>query len=155
AAPGKKVPAQGRNGQYYTVDGTSPACALVAGVAALIKSAYPTISPALVTDALTLTAKHPAGGYGFLTGFGIVNARDALAKAGQLMKEHREKSQVPRTAHFGSGTAAQPAAPVAPRGEGRLIGYLVLLAVSGVAVLYGGVVLLLSRRARTMTGLQQ
>jgi len=155
AAPGKKVPAQGRSGQYYTVDGTSPACALVAGVAALIKAAYPTISPALLTDALTSTAKHPAGGYDVLTGFGIVNAGDALTRAGQLMKEHPEKSQVPLTAHFGGGTAAQPAAPVGPRGAGGLIGYLVLLAVSGLAVLCGGVVLLLSRRARAMTGLQQ
>ena len=46
AAPGEAVPAQGRNGLYYTVNGTSPACALVAGVAALIKSRYPSISPA-------------------------------------------------------------------------------------------------------------
>jgi hypothetical protein len=30
AAPGKSVPAEGRNGGYYTVSGTSPACALVA-----------------------------------------------------------------------------------------------------------------------------
>ena len=40
AAPGVRVPAQGRDGQYWTVDGTSPACALVAGVAALIESKY-------------------------------------------------------------------------------------------------------------------
>ena len=38
AAPGVSVPAQGRDGQYWWVSGTSPACALVAGVAALIKS---------------------------------------------------------------------------------------------------------------------
>ena len=41
AAPGVSVPAQGRDGQYWWVSGTSPACALVAGVAALIKSRYP------------------------------------------------------------------------------------------------------------------
>jgi subtilisin family serine protease len=148
AAPGKKVPAQGRSGQYYTVDGTSPACALVAGVAALIKSKYPKISPALVTEALTSTALHPPGGYDMLTGFGILNADAALAEAGRLMAAHPGKTLVPLTAQFGGGTAAQPAAPVAPRGTGGLVGYLVLLAVSGVAVLYGGVVLLLTRRAR-------
>jgi hypothetical protein len=147
AAPGKKVPAQGRSGQYYTVDGTSPACALVAGVAALIESAYKGISPALVTEALTSTAKQdPPGGYDVLTGFGIVDADAALKAAGTLMAEHPAKSQVPLTAHFGGGTAAQPAAPVGPRSTGGLIGYLVLLAVSGVAVLCGGVVLLLTRR---------
>ncbi|TVZ04186.1 hypothetical protein EAS64_17475 [Trebonia kvetii] len=159
AAPGKKVPAQGRSGQYYTVDGTSPACALVAGVAALIESAYPRISPALVTEALTSTAQQdpPGGGYDVLTGFGIVDADAALKAARGLMAEHPAKSQVPLTAHFGGGTAAQPAAPVGPRSTGGLIGYLVLLAVSGVAVLCGGVVLLLTRRRNddrvaTMTG---
>jgi subtilisin family serine protease len=156
AAPGKRVPAQGRSGQYFTVDGTSPACALVAGVAALIKSAYPEIAPALVTEALTSTAQpDPKGSdYNVLTGFGIVDAGAALAKAGQLMKQHPEKSQVPLSAHFGGGTAAQPAAPVGPRGTGGLIGYLILLTVSGVAVLAGGVVLLTTRRARTMAGVR-
>ena len=79
--PGKAVPAQGRNGLYYTVDGTSPACALVAGVAALIESRYPVISPALVTEALTSTAQQTAsGGYDVLTGFGIVDADAALPR---------------------------------------------------------------------------
>ena len=56
-----------------------------------------------------------------LTGFGIVDADAALAKAGQLMKERRQGSQVPLVAHFGGGAAAVPAAPVAPRGEGPLV----------------------------------
>ncbi len=45
AAPGVSVPAQGRDGQYWWVSGTSPACALVAGVAALIKSKIPGPGP--------------------------------------------------------------------------------------------------------------
>jgi subtilisin family serine protease len=127
AAPGKSVPAQGRNGLYYTVDGTSPACALVAGIAALIEAKYPAITPALVTQALTSTAmQDKAGGYDVLTGFGIVNANDALAKAGQLMKGQRQGSQVPLDAHFGGGAAAEPAAPVAPRGDAPVVAFLVL-----------------------------
>jgi subtilisin family serine protease len=127
AAPGKSVPAQGKNGLYYTVDGTSPACALVAGVAALIESKYPAITPALVTQALTSTAvQDKAGGYDVLTGFGIVNANAALAKAGQLMKEQRQGSQVPLDAHFGGGAAAEPAAPVTPRGDAPVVAFLVL-----------------------------
>ncbi len=55
AAPGVLVPAQGRDGQYWWVSGTSPACALVAGVAALIKSRYPDLAPDLVASALTST----------------------------------------------------------------------------------------------------
>ena len=38
------------------------------------------------------------------TGFGIVNADAALVKAGQLMKERPQGSQVPLAAHFGGGT---------------------------------------------------
>jgi Subtilase family len=138
AAPGMAVPAQGRNGLYYTVDGTSPACALVAGVAALIESRYPGISPALVTQALTSTAQQSGGGgYNVRTGFGIVDADAALARAGQLLTEKQPGSQVPSAAHFGGGAAAVPAAPVTPRGDGRLVAYL-LLALLSLAVAGGG-----------------
>ena len=60
AAPGVSVPAQGRDGEYWRVSGTSPACALVAGVAALIKSRYPDLAPNLVASALTSTTTGPA-----------------------------------------------------------------------------------------------
>jgi hypothetical protein len=131
AAPGKGVPAQGRNGSYYTVDGTSPACALVAGVAALIKSRYPGISPAQVAEALRTSAQQtPAGSYDVNTGFGIVNAGAALVKAGQLTKERPQASPVPLAAHFGGGTAAVPAAPVTPRSDGQRDLFIVLALVS-------------------------
>jgi hypothetical protein len=134
AAPGKGVPAQGRNGLYYTVDGTSPACALVAGVAALIKSRYPGISPALVTQALTSTTRHtPSSGYDVNTGFGIVDANAALVKAGHLAKERPAASPVAADAHFGGGPAAVPAAPVASRGNGQLVLFIVL-AIASLAV---------------------
>jgi subtilisin family serine protease len=85
AAPGVSVPAQGRDGQYWWVSGTSPACALVAGVAALIKSKYPGLAPELVASALTsTTTDRPSGGYDSQVGFGVVNAAAALAKAGQF-----------------------------------------------------------------------
>ncbi|HVT66812.1 MAG TPA: S8 family serine peptidase, partial [Trebonia sp.] len=149
AAPGKGVPAQGRNGLYYTVDGTSPACALVAGVAALIKSRYPGISPALVTEALTTTARQsPAGSYDVLTGFGIVDAAAALAAAGRLMKDQPQGSQVPLAAHFGGGTAAVPAAPVGPRGDGGLVLYMVLALLSLAVAALGAVGLVRTRGAR-------
>jgi Subtilase family len=148
AAPGMAVPAQGRNGLYYTVDGTSPACALVAGVAALIESRYPGISPAQVTQALTSTAQQSGGGgYNVRTGFGIVDADAALAKAGQLLTEKQQGSQVPSATHFGGGAAAVPAAPVTPRGDSRLVVYL-LLALLSLAVAGGG----LYGRRRTRAG---
>jgi hypothetical protein len=148
AAPGKGVPAQGRNGLYYTVDGTSPACALVAGVAALIESRYDgKISPALVTQALTQTAQHPAGGYDVSTGFGIVDAGAAVTAAGQLMGGKAAGSQVPLDAHFGGGQKAVPAAPVSPRGDGRLVEYIAGALVS-LAAAGGGLMGLVRTRER-------
>ena len=122
------MPAQGRNGLYYTVNGTSPACALVAGVAALIKSKYPAISPAQVMEALTTTAQQPmpGGGYNVLTGFGIVDADAALIEAGKLTRERPAGTRVALSTHFGGGAAAIPAAPVAPRGPGPLVVFALL-----------------------------
>jgi hypothetical protein len=149
AAPGKGVPAQGRNGLYYTVDGTSPACALVAGVAALIESSYPKISPALVREALTATTQSvPSDGYDVHLGFGIVDAGAALAKAGQLTRERPRGSPVPLAAHFGGGPAAVPAAPVTPRGDGQRLAFAALALVSAVVGLAGLAGVMKTRAAR-------
>jgi type VII secretion-associated serine protease mycosin len=148
AAPGEGVPAQGNNGLYYTVNGTSPACALVAGVAALIKSRYPSISPAQVMQALTATAHQPlpGGSYNVLTGFGIVNAAAALTEAGKLTGERPARSLVALSTHFGGGAAAIPVAPVAPRGPGPLVMFTLLAIVSLAAA--GGGLAALRRRPR-------
>jgi subtilisin family serine protease len=140
------VPAQGRNGSYYTVSGTSPACALVAGVAALIKSKYPGISPAEVMEALTTTAQQPmaGGNYNVLTGFGIVDADAALIEAGKLVQERPAGTRVALSAHFGGGAAAAPAAPVGPRGPGQLVVF-VLLALVSLAAAGGGLAVLRRR----------
>ena len=151
AAPGVSVPAQGRDGQYWWVSGTSPACALVAGVAALIKSKYPGLAPELVASALTsTTTERPAGGYDSQVGFGVVNAAAALAKAGQFAHSrfaHAQPAAVqPVAAHSadpqatGTGIAAAarfhgPVAPepVRPRGSGELV-LLALLALACLAL---------------------
>ena len=150
AAPGVSVPAQGRDGQYWWVSGTSPACALVAGVAALIKSLYPGLAPDLVASALTTTTTNrPARGYDSAVGFGIVDASAALAKAGQLAHEHPGATGVAAQTIFGGGPAAIPPDPVGPRGSGPLI-LLSLLAVICLAI--GGAAgtrLVTTRRARS------
>jgi type VII secretion-associated serine protease mycosin len=134
AAPGVSVPAQGRDGQYWLVSGTSPACALVAGVAALIKSKYPDLAPNLVASALTSTATgRPAGGYNSQVGFGIVDAAAALAQAGQLSGERSAWAGITSAARFGGGPSAVPQEPVAPRGSGPLI-LFALLALASLAV---------------------
>jgi subtilisin family serine protease len=128
AAPGVKVPAQGRDGQYWLVSGTSPACALTAGVAALIKSRYPHLSPALVDQAITSTAQNPPPqGYDARVGFGTVDAAAALTAAATLSHDVSTGRGVKVATQFGGGPAAVPPVPVAPRGTGRLILYAVLM----------------------------
>jgi subtilisin family serine protease len=138
AAPGVSVPAEGRDGQYWWVSGTSPACALVAGVAALIRSRYPDLAPDLVASALTsTTTNRPAGGYDSQVGFGIVDAAAALVKAGQLAGNPPAPAGISAAARFGGGPPAVPQAPVRPRGSGQLVLFVLLalasLALTGVA----------------------
>lgn len=99
SAPGISIIGAGPGGTYLQASGTSPASAFVAGVAALIRSAYPRLAPAQVAQALLATARHrPAGGYSPSTGFGEVDAVAALHAAGRL-------------------AAARPAAGLAARGH--------------------------------------
>ena len=122
AAPGVNVPAQGRDGQYWLVSGTSPACALTAGVAALIKARYPRLAPALVVQAITSTTQdRPAGGYDNKIGFGTVNAAAALAEAAKLAVQSAGQAGAATTLHFGGGAPAVPPVPIALRGAAGLV----------------------------------
>jgi len=134
AAPGVSVPAQGRDGQYWWVSGTSPACALVAGAAALIKSRYPNLAPDLVASALTSTTiGRPAGGYDSEVGFGIVDAAAALAKAGKLADDRPTETGISVTVRFGGGPTAVTQEPVRPRGSSQLV-LFALLALASLAL---------------------
>jgi hypothetical protein len=127
AAPGVNISAQGRDGQYWLVTGTSPACALVAGVAALIKAKYPSLAPDLLAKALTSTTDYPpTGGYDQKIGFGTVNAAAALTAAGHLAHERAPQTGTAASNNFGGGPSAASASPVAPRGSGQLILFSVL-----------------------------
>jgi subtilisin family serine protease len=147
AAPGVNVPAEGRDGQYWLVSGTSPACALVAGAAALIKSRYPGLAPSLVDQALTSTARNGSGVYDAKNGgFGTVDVAKALHEAGVLAAQRPGKSPEAASGQFGGGSAGVPAAPVQPRGAGHLFLFS-LLGLAG-AVLAIGAGLWLRRRGR-------
>jgi subtilisin family serine protease len=129
AAPGKLVPAEGRDGGYWYVSGTSPACALTAGVAALIKSAYPRLTDDQVISAITTSttpSTRPRGGWDEQIGFGVVNAAGALAAAGKLATASPQAAGLTAVSHFGGGPAAVPPVPVPPRGPLALIGYALL-----------------------------
>jgi subtilisin family serine protease len=157
AAPGVRVPAQGRNGGYWLVTGTSPACALTAGVVALIKSRYPGLSDpqviAAVTSSTTASTRPPSG-WNAEVGFGVVNAAGAVAAAGQLAKAGPPAAGVAAASHFGGGVAAIPAPPVAPRGPAGLVLYCLLaigcLTVIGLAT--GRLFALREARAVTAAG---
>jgi subtilisin family serine protease len=128
AAPGVNVPAEGRDAQYWLVSGTSPACALTAGVAALIKSRYPGLSGSQVIDAITTSAWHsPRGGYDKQVGFGTLNAAAALTAAAKLARQGQTSRTVDWAArHFGGGPDAVPAPPVRSRGALALVLYCLL-----------------------------
>ncbi len=136
-APGVDVPAQGRDGQYWLVSGTSPACALTAGVAALIKARYPRLAPALVVRAITSsTQNHPAGGYDDKVGFGTVDAAAALTVAATLTRQAGVLPGAAAVTHFGGGSTAVPPVPVRPRGVTALaLGFLVGLASLAIAIM--------------------
>jgi subtilisin family serine protease len=162
AAPGVEVPAQGRDGQYWLVSGTSPACALTAGVAALIKSAYPSLSPEMVRRAITTTTSNrPAGGYDDEVGFGTVDAAAALNAAARMSARGQDGPGSARTglrrtglltpgigadSHFGGGPAAVPAPPVAPRGVRQLVVFCGLAAICLAMMVIAASRLVLMRR---------
>ncbi|MEU7859058.1 S8 family serine peptidase [Nonomuraea sp. NPDC049141] len=103
SAPGVGVPIAKRKGGYELSEGTSAASALVAGVAALVKSRYPTMAPEQVAQALAASARgRPAAGYDDKTGFGVVDAGAALNAAERLAGEQRDVA-VPDDQHFGVG----------------------------------------------------
>ncbi len=142
AAPGARVPAQGRYGRYWYVSGTSPACALTAGVVALIKAKYPALTDTQVISAITSSTvrdTRPPGGWDKQIGFGVVDAAAALTAAGRLAVAPPPAAGQAKTAHFGGGTAEIPAVPIAPRGPAGFALYCLLaVACLGLVALSSG-----------------
>jgi subtilisin family serine protease len=102
AAPGVGVVGDVSDTEFLDGDGTSPAAAVVSGVAALIKSRYPGLSPSLVEQAMVESTTHRSrGGYNVDTGFGEIDAAGALAAAGRLAAAHPARG-LPASARFAS-----------------------------------------------------
>jgi type VII secretion-associated serine protease mycosin len=101
SAPGVNVDGAAAGGQYVEGSGTSPASAFVAGVAALVRSAYPRLTPVQVMQAIVMsTTDRPPGGYSPAVGFGEVDADAALTAAGTLAHTPAARG-LAGTAHFG------------------------------------------------------
>src|SRR5215467_8867934 len=103
------IAANGPTG-YAQMNSTAAASAVVAGVAALIRAQFPTLSPAQVTKALTTSArfKH-ADGQLDGSGAGTVDAAGALAAAARLVEAVPGAGSSPVAVSPG----AQPGAPAA------------------------------------------
>jgi hypothetical protein len=150
SAPGNVILEVGPGDRLGEVDGPWAAAAWIAAAAALIKSVYPHLSPALVGRALALSARYrPRGGYNTATGSGFINPAGALAEAGQLVKLSTTapagSGAVNSAATFGSGPPpgvieAVHHSPV------KLAGFSAAIA-TGLACLIGAFLLLRRQRA--------
>ncbi|MEV4178360.1 S8 family serine peptidase [Nonomuraea sp. NPDC049709] len=110
-APGAEIVTADGDASYVVGDGTSSAAAMVAGVAALIRSAHPDLSPYHVRMAIELGARRrPEDGYSPAYGHGVVDALLALREADRL------DVPVPGAArpgpYFGDGPAPGSRMPV-------------------------------------------
>jgi type VII secretion-associated serine protease mycosin len=107
SAPGVDVVIADPDRSYYEGWGTSTASAYVSGTAALIRSAYPKLSPAQIKRLLEDTTRDtPAAGRDDSLGTGFVDPAAALKAAASLKPESPVPSPSPYSGtYFGSGPA--------------------------------------------------
>ena len=106
AAGNGVIAANGPTG-YAKLKSTSAASAVVAGIAALIRSQFPTLTPAQVEQALTSsTAFHHQGGQKDGSGAGTADAAAALLAAATI--------NATPTSSASPGSAGNPTPPTAP-----------------------------------------
>ncbi len=139
---------------YAPVSSTSAASAVVTGIVALIKSQFPELTPAQVTEALTRsTVFRPPGGLTDGSGHGTVDAARALAEAATIA------APGPRRAGAGAVTRQLPSQPAAsplageslrPKLERDAIISLAVLAVLLVPIIVYGLTQRRRRRAREL-----
>ena len=107
AAGNGVITANGPTG-YAKLKSTSAASAVVAGIAALIRSQFPTFTPAQVQQALTSsTAFQPQDGRKDGSGFGTADAAAALLAAAKINATPASSAS--------AGTAANPTPPAPPK----------------------------------------
>ncbi|MEV4111647.1 S8 family serine peptidase [Nonomuraea sp. NPDC049695] len=108
AAPGVDIYAADNRGGYRSGDGTSPACALAAGTAALMLSRKPDLTPRQVRDILVRTAKKPPAGYTVFLGFGLIDAAAAVQAAGAAEDAKIAAAPYKGKEYLGGGPVAAP-----------------------------------------------
>jgi Subtilase family len=141
-AAGAGVIAAANSGGYETMNSTSAASAIVAGIVALMRSRYPNLSWQDVRTALTTTTMfHRANGLTDGSGYGAVNAAAALGAAAKLATPASDRAGAnaepptnPRPAAVGAGVAKLSPQIVRAGEISVAVLVLLLLAVAGYAV---------------------
>ncbi|MEV6108248.1 type VII secretion-associated serine protease mycosin [Streptomyces sp. NPDC051940] len=138
AAPGVDVVIADPDRNYYEGWGTSAASAFVSGVAALVRSANPDLSPHQVKQLLQDTARRtPSGGRSDALGTGVVDAGAAVREAVRMKPQPQQPQAAPvKQRYFGAGPVTdtpQDATGPGPReigwgaaGVGLLVGAYLL-----------------------------
>jgi hypothetical protein len=118
-APGAGVVVADNAGGYQAINSTSAASAVVSGVVALIRSRYPSLTAAEIRQTLITTTTHRrAGGLAIGSGYGAVDAGQAMAAAATLATPPGQRAAggaLPRV------TPAAVPAPSSSRGIGAQI----------------------------------
>jgi subtilisin family serine protease len=142
-APGADVTAADSTGGYTSVTSTNAASALVSGIAALIRSRYPSLSAAQVAHTLIKTTVYrPTAAAASGLGTGTVDAGRALAAAAALA--------APADARAGAGAAplVQPPAPgITPVASDGLAPRILRAAIISAGVLILLILLILGYKA--------
>ncbi len=113
-AAGQGVVAANRAG-FYTLNSTCAASAIVAGIAALVRSEFPNLDVPQVRASLTdSTRYHPPGGMLDGSGHGTVDASRAIETAATMSPPHA------RPAMQGARRRTRPAPPAVPAARRRL-----------------------------------
>jgi type VII secretion-associated serine protease mycosin len=140
SAPGVDIVIADPDRRYYQGWGTSAAAAFVSGAAALVRSAYPGLTPAQVKKLLTDTARSgPKGGRDDAKGYGIVDPAAAITAGAKLRPaDPKAATSGYKRQYFGPGPTpessdGEPAAWLAP-----LAGGLGALVLAGAVVLWRG-----------------
>lgn len=101
SAPGVSIFSCNASGQYQTLSGTSMSCAIVSGVAALLLSEKPDLTPAEASRILKQSATDAGSdGYDTVYGWGVVNAEAALLllKNGKHINADDSTGEMPKPA---------------------------------------------------------
>ncbi|KIF73651.1 serine protease [Streptomyces sp. 150FB] len=140
SAPGDDVVIADPDRHYYEGWGTSAAAAFVSGAVALVRSAYPDLTPAQIKQLLIDTARDaPKGGRDDAEGYGLVDPAAALDAGAKLSRtDLKSEAAGYGRRYFGGGPAAaedttEPSGWFAP-----VAGGLGVLLLAGAVVLWRG-----------------